>query len=47
MPIEVVVADRIAEVIFDHPPVNAFDSVTLGALTTVSVAAAGARLVAP
>jgi len=42
MPIRVEVADRIAEVVFDHPPVNAFDSELWNALPGL-IAEAGAR----
>ncbi|HET6971465.1 MAG TPA: enoyl-CoA hydratase family protein [Phenylobacterium sp.] len=42
MPIRVDVQDRIAEVVFDHPPVNAFDSATCNGLAGL-IAEAGAR----
>jgi enoyl-CoA hydratase len=42
MPIRVEVADRIAEVVFDHPPVNAFDSVLWNTLPG-QISEAGAR----
>jgi enoyl-CoA hydratase len=42
MPIEVEVRDRIAEVIFNHPPVNAFDSVLSNQIPGL-IADAGAR----
>lgn len=42
MPIRVEVADRIAEVVFDHPPVNAFDSELWNALPGL-ISEAGAR----
>jgi enoyl-CoA hydratase len=42
MPIRVEVAERIAEVVFDHPPVNAFDSVLWNELPGL-IATAGAR----
>jgi enoyl-CoA hydratase len=40
MPITTTVTDRIAEIVFDVPPVNAFDSATWNALPAI-VAAAG------
>lgn len=42
MPIRVEVQDRIAEVVFDHPPVNAFDSVMWNALPAM-ITEAGSR----
>ena len=42
MPINVEVNDRIAEIVFDHPPVNAFDSVLWNELPGM-ISAAGAR----
>ena len=42
MPIRVEIADRIAEVVFDHPPVNAFDSVLWNALPAM-ITEAGSR----
>jgi enoyl-CoA hydratase len=42
MPIRVEVADRIAEVVLDHPPVNALDSVLWNDLARL-IAEAGAR----
>jgi enoyl-CoA hydratase len=42
MPITVSVADRIAEIVFDHPPVNAFDT-TLWALLPELIESAGQR----
>jgi len=42
MPIRVEISERIAEVVFDHPPVNAFDSVLWNELPGL-IAGAGAR----
>jgi enoyl-CoA hydratase len=42
MPIRVEVSDRIAEVVFDHPPVNAFDSALWNELPGL-ITAAGSR----
>lgn len=42
MPITVQVADRIAEIVFDHPPVNAFDTAGWASLPAL-IEAAGAR----
>lgn len=41
MPITTEIRDRIAEIIFDVPPVNAFDSQTWMSLPTIVAAAAG------
>jgi len=40
MPIECTVADRIAEIVFDVPPVNAFDSTTWNAIPGIVTEAA-------
>jgi enoyl-CoA hydratase len=40
MPITTTIADRIAEIVFDVPPVNAFDSVTWNSLPAMITAAA-------
>jgi enoyl-CoA hydratase len=42
MPITVQVADRIAEIVFDHPPVNAFDTAGWAGLPSL-IEATGAR----
>ncbi len=41
MPITTTIADRIAEIVFDVPPVNAFDSETWMSLPATIAAAAG------
>jgi enoyl-CoA hydratase len=35
MPIHVEIADRVAEIVFDHPPVNAFDSAGWNSLPSI------------
>ena len=40
MPINTTITDRIAEIVFDVPPVNAFDSVTWNSLPAIITAAA-------
>ena len=40
MPITTTIADRIAEIVFDVPPVNAFDSVTWNSLPAIITTAA-------
>jgi enoyl-CoA hydratase len=42
MPVTVSVADRIAEIVFDHPPVNAFDTAQWAALPDL-ISQAGSR----
>ena len=39
MPIRTIIRDRIAEIVFDHPPVNAFDSETWNSLPGIIHAA--------
>lgn len=45
MPITTTIADRVAEIVFDVPPVNAFDSATWNSLPAIITAAASDRQV--